>query len=128
MRFQNFRHDAYNLYYPKVQPELLCLLQNMSSATDDGMLNLAGVLFFAERPEWIEPLFIVKGIRYPDNVIHSTEYLDTEDFSGTLGKIFEDLLAFAMRNLHKTQSEQGENSQAFQRSLLPFLKSGWSTR
>ena len=110
MRFRDFLRDAYNLDYPKSQPELMRLLQNMSLATDEGMLNLAGVLLFAERPEWIKPLFIVKAIRYPGNVIHSTEYLDTEDFSGTLGKIFEDSLAFIMRNLRKVQSGQGINS------------------
>ena len=65
MRFRDFLRDAYNLDYPKSQPELLRLLQNMSLATDEGMLNLAGVLLFAERPEWIKPLFIVKAIRYP---------------------------------------------------------------
>ena len=110
MRFRDFLRDAYNLDYPKSQQELMRLLQNMSLATDEGMLNLAGVLLFAERPEWIKPLFIVKAIRYPGNVIHSTEYLDTEDFSGTLSKIFEDSLAFIMRNLHKEQSGQGVNS------------------
>ncbi len=110
MRFRDFLRDAYNLDYPKSQPELLRLLQNMSLATDEGMLNLAGVLLFAERPEWIKPLFIVKAIRYPGNAIHSTEYLDTEDFSGTLGKIFEDSLAFIMRNLRKVQSGQGVNA------------------
>ena len=60
-----------HLDYPKSQPELLRLLQNMSLATDEGMLNLAGVLLFAERPEWIKPLFIVKAIRYPGNAIQS---------------------------------------------------------
>jgi ATP-dependent DNA helicase RecG len=110
MRFRDFLRDAYNLDYPKSQPELLRLLQNMSLATDEGMLNLAGVLLFAERPEWIKPLFIVKAIRYPGNVIHSTEYLDTEDFSGTLDKIFENSLAFIMRNLRKVQSGQGVNA------------------
>lgn len=99
-----------NLDYLKSQPQLLRLLQNMSLATDDGMLNLAGVLLFAERPEWIKPLFIVKAIRYPGNAIHSTEYLDTEDFSGTLGKIFEDSLAFIMRKLRKVQSGHGVNA------------------
>jgi ATP-dependent DNA helicase RecG len=110
MRFRDFLRDAYNLDYPKSQPELLRLLQNMSLATDEGMLNLAGVLLFAERPEWIKPLFIVKAIRYPGNAIHSTEYLDTEDFSGSLRKIYEDSLAFIMRNLRKVQSGQGVNS------------------
>ena len=71
---------------------------------------MAGVLLFAERPEWIKPLFIVKAIRYPGNVIHSTEYLDTEDFSGTLAQIFEDSLAFVMRNLRKVQSGKGVNA------------------
>jgi ATP-dependent DNA helicase RecG len=110
IRFRDFLRDAYNQNYPESQPELLRLLQNMSLATDEGMLNLAGVLLFAERPEWIKPLFIVKAIRYPGNAIHSTEYLDTEDFSGTLGKIFADSLAFIMRNLRKVQSGQGVNS------------------
>ena len=71
---------------------------------------MAGVLLFAERPEWIKPLFIVKAIRYPGNAIHSTDYLDTEDFSGSLRKIYEDSLAFIMRNLRKVQSGQGVNS------------------
>ncbi|MCX6672324.1 MAG: putative DNA binding domain-containing protein [Methanothrix sp.] len=110
MRFRDFLRDAYNLDYPKSKQELLRLLQNMSLATDEGMLNLAGVLLFAERPEWIKPLFIVKAIRYPGNVIHSTEYLDTEDFSGSLCKIYDDSLAFIMRNLRKVQSGQGVNA------------------
>jgi len=110
IRFRDFLRDAYNLDYPESQPELLRLLQNMSLATDDGMLNLAGVLLFAERPEWIKPLFIVKAIRYPGNVIHSTEYLDTEDVSGPLSKIFDDSLAFVMRNLRKVQFGQGVNA------------------
>jgi ATP-dependent DNA helicase RecG len=41
----------------------------MNLATDDGKLNLAGVLLFAERPEWIVPQFIVKAVRYPGNSI-----------------------------------------------------------
>jgi len=66
MRFRDFLRDAYNLDYPKSQPELMRLLQNMSLATDEGMLNLAGVLLFAERPEWIKPLFIVKPFVIPE--------------------------------------------------------------
>jgi ATP-dependent DNA helicase RecG len=36
--------------------------------------------------------------------------LDTEDFSGSLRKIFDDSLAFIMRNLRKVQAGQGVNS------------------
>ncbi len=74
------------------------------------MLNLAGVLLFAEQPEWIVPQFVVKAIRYPGNKIHATDYLDTEDFSGPLPKLFEGALAFVMRNLHKVQAGRGVNA------------------
>jgi len=79
-------------------------------ATDDDMLNLAGVLLFAEKPEWIVPQFVVKAIRYPGNNIHVSDYLDTEDFSGPLDRMFEGSMAFVMRNLHKIQAGQGVNT------------------
>ena len=33
--------------------------------------------------------------------------VDTEDFAGPLRKVYEDSLAFVMRNLHKVQAGQG---------------------
>ncbi len=110
LRFRDFLRDVYNQDYPDSPAERLKLLQNMDLATDNGMLNLAGVLIFAERPEWIKPQFIVKAIRYPGNAIHSTKYLDTEDISGPLRKIFDDSLAFIMRNLRKVQAGRGVNA------------------
>ena len=110
LRFRDFLRQEYNQDFPDSLPEQMRLLQNMGLATEDGMLNLAGVLLFAERPEWIKPLFIVKAIRYPGNSVHSTDYLDAEDFSGTLSRIFEGSLAFIMRNLRKVQSGQGVNA------------------
>jgi ATP-dependent DNA helicase RecG len=56
------------------------------------------------------PQFVVKAIRYPGNTIHQTDYLDTEDFAGPLRKIFDDALAFVMRNLHKVQAGRGVNA------------------
>ena len=82
----------------------------MNLATDDGMLNLAGVLLFAERPEWIKPQFVVKAIRYPGNKIHASNYVDTEDFFGPLRKMFDDAMAFVMRNLQKVQAGRGVNA------------------
>ncbi len=82
----------------------------MNLAADDGLLNLAGVLLFAERPEWIKPQFIVKAIRYPGIAIHASEYIDTEDFVGPLPQQFADALAFVMRNLRKVQAGQGINA------------------
>ncbi|WP_292492038.1 RNA-binding domain-containing protein [Methanoculleus sp. 10] len=110
LRFRDFLRDTYNQPYPDSPEELLTLLQNMNLATDDGMLNLAGVLLFAEKPEWIKPQFIIKAIRYPGNAIHISEYLDTEDFSGTFPELFEGAMAFVMRNLRKVQAGKGVNA------------------
>ena len=110
LRFRDFLRDTYNQPYPDSPEELLTLLQNMNLAADNGMLNLAGVLLFAEKPEWIKPQFIIKAIRYPGNAIHVSEYLDTEDFSGAFPEIFEGAMAFIMRNLRKVQAGKGVNA------------------
>ncbi len=110
LRFRDFLRDAYNRNYPDDPGELTRLLQNMNLATDDGKLNLAGLLMFSEKPELIKPQFVVKAIRYPGNQIHATEYVDTEDFAGPLPKIFENAIAFVMRNLHKVQAGRGVNA------------------
>lgn len=110
LRFRDFLRDVYDLPYPDAPDALLRLLQNMNLATDDGVLNLAGVLLFAERPEWIKPQFIVRAIRYPGNAIHISEYLDTEDFAGPFPEMFAGAMAFVMRNLHKGQAGQGVNA------------------
>ena len=110
LRFRDFLRNVYKQEFPDAVEERLTLLQNMNLATDSGMLNLAGVLLFAERPEWIKPQFIVKAIRYPGNAIHVSDYLDSEDFVGPLPQQFTGALAFVMRNLHKVQAGQGVNA------------------
>lgn len=110
LRFRDFLRDVYKQDYPESFVELTRLLQNMNLATDDGHLNLAGVLMFAEKPEWTVPQFMVKAIRYPGNNIHVSDYIDTEDFSGPLQKIFDGALAFVMRNLRKVQAGRGVNA------------------
>ncbi|MCI5125375.1 MAG: ATP-dependent DNA helicase RecG [Candidatus Electrothrix sp. AR5] len=110
LRFRDFLRDVYEQEYPDSVEERTRLLQNMNLATDDGNLNLGGLLMFGEQPELILPQFVVKGIRYPGNEIHASDYLDTENFVGPLPKIFADVLAFIMRNLHKVQAGRGVNS------------------
>lgn len=110
LRFRDFLRDVYKQALPEAPAELTRLLQNMNLASDDGNLNLAGVLMFSERPEWIKPQFVLKAIRYPGNQIHVSEYVDAEDFAGPLPKVFNDALAFVMRNLHKTQAGRGVNA------------------
>jgi len=110
IRFRDFLSNFYKQDLPKSPETLERLLQNMNLTTTDGSLNLAAVLLFAERPEWIVPQFVIKAVRYPGNEIHVSEYLDSEDFAGPMRKIFDDALGFILRNLHKVQAGQGVNS------------------
>ena len=110
LRFKYFLGKFCKQKYPKSKKELLLLLQNLNLATENGVLNTAGVLLFAESPELIFPQFIVKAIRFPGNEIHETKYVDTEDYVGPLPKVFEDVMGFIMRNLHKIQAGRGVNA------------------
>ena len=110
LRFRDFLKSFYKQDIPESPEALGQLLQNMNLATIDGRLNLAGVLLFAERPEWIVPQFVIKAVRYPGNEIHVSDYLDSEDFTGPLRKVFDDSLAFVLRNLHKVQAGRGVNA------------------
>lgn len=103
LRFRDFLKREYGRDYPDSPDERVSLLKNLNLADDDGRLNLAGVLLFAEHPDWIVPQFIVKAVRFPGNAITAVEYADSEDFAGPLDKEFADALAFIMRNLHKVQ-------------------------
>jgi hypothetical protein len=42
--------------------------------------------------------------------IHATEFLDSEDFAGPIGKMFDGAMAFVLRNLHKVQAGRGVNA------------------
>ncbi len=110
LRFRDFLRDFYKQDFPDDPDELKRLLRNMNLADEAGFLSLAGVLLFAERPEWIKPQFVIKAIRYPGNDIHVSDYLDTEDFDGPLRRMFDNALAFVMRNLHKIQAGRGVNA------------------
>jgi len=110
LRFRDFLKDVYNIDLPDDPAKLLSLLQNMNLACEEGTLNLACVLLFVEKPEWIKPVFIVKAVNYPGADISTSAYLDSEDFGGPLKKIFQDSLAFIMRNLKKVQAGQNVNT------------------
>ena len=110
LRFRDFLRDAYQRPFPEDPEALRTLLQNMNLAAENGMLNLVGVLLFAEQPEWIQPQFILKAIHFPGNTIHPTTYLESEDFAGCLPRIFEGAMGFVARNLRKVQAGRGVNA------------------
>jgi ATP-dependent DNA helicase RecG len=110
LSFRSFLKKIYKTDLPENNEEILTLLKNMNLATEEGTLNLAGVLLFTENPQWIKPEFTVKAVTYPGKDISVSEYLDSEDFFGPLKKLFDDSLAFIMRNLKKIQAGRSVNS------------------
>ena len=110
LRFRMFLRERFDRDLPQSEEALLQLLQNLDLATDDGRLNLAAVLMFAEYPDRIAPQFVVKAIRFPGNAIHRSDYVDTEDFAGPLQENFHGAISFIMRNLHKIQAGRNVNA------------------
>ncbi len=108
--FRDFLKKWHNSSFPDDPAEQLRLLQNLNLAADNGKLNLAGVLLFAEHPELIFPQFVVKGVCFPGTALYAQSYKDSEDFEGPLSRLFKNALAFVMRNLHKVQGNNGVNS------------------
>ncbi len=64
---------------------------------------------FGDKPQLYKPEFIVKAVTF-----HGTEiadnYLDSEDFEGSLSTIFQGALTFIMRNLRKVQKQKSVNT------------------
>lgn len=110
LRLYTFLQDVLRQELPKSMGELTRLLQSMRLATDKGVLNLAGVLIFTERPELLVPQFIATATRYLGNERYVGGYTHYKEFSGPLQKVFDDALAFIMGYLHKIQAGRGVNS------------------
>lgn len=110
LRFRDFLQQVYDQPFPDKQEDFVRLLQNMNLATEEGFLNLAGVLLFGEHPELIKPQFVIKAICYPGEDIHMSSYVDTEEYVGPFQKMFDGAIGFITRNLHKVQGNQGVNS------------------
>src|ERR1035437_4436432 len=110
LRLRDFLRDTYGQILPNTSAKRLKLLQNMNLATEDGHLNLAGLLLFGEQPQFLKPQFALKAVRFPGNSIHESEYLDAEDFAGPLPQIYTNAHAFVMRNLPKVQAGRGVNT------------------
>ncbi|MBX3110268.1 MAG: putative DNA binding domain-containing protein [Fimbriimonadaceae bacterium] len=110
LRFRDFLRDKRGEEFPDDLGERLRLLQGMSLATEDGKLNLAGVLLFGERPQQYKPQFVTKAIHYPGTTVATLDYVDSEDFEGPLQSQYEGALAFIKRNLRNIQAGRGVNS------------------
>ncbi len=83
---------------------------NNLNLSRDGVLNIAGALLFGKNTALKLPAFIVKCVTYPGTDIDSDEYIDSQDVTGILKDIFDDVLGFILRNVKRKQKEQGINS------------------
>lgn len=94
--------ESYNL-------PLSTLLENMNLMRE-GVFNVSGALLFAQNPSFKLPVFIVKAIAFPGNVIHEREYIDNADVTGRIADVFQQSLSFVLGNIRHVQGDQGINS------------------
>ena len=109
-RLREFLNNKHRIDIPDSKEDFVRLLETLNVATTEGKLTLAGVLMFAKSPQRFRPQFLVKAASFPGNKIHTTDYRDMEDVSGTIPKMFADAKAFILRNLRKVQAGQGVNA------------------
>jgi len=109
-KFKEFFRSTYGLPFPSKSADLLRVMKNMNLADDSGHMNLAGLLLFGDHPEFVVPQFGVKAVRLNGVSLASVSYDDSEDYYGTLPRIYEGVRAFIDRNLHKRQTAAGVNA------------------
>ena len=85
------------------------ILENMNLLKDN-ILNISGALLFAKSPQVRLPIFIVKSICYPGNIIDETKYLDSQDITGKLADVFQKSLSFVSGNLKHVQGDRSINA------------------
>lgn len=107
--FAKFISRYYQQEMPHNAEQLKSLLNNIGLAAGN-YLKLAGLMLFAEQPQFIKPAFIFKAINFPGNGISTENYLDSEDFEGKIEDQFKGAMAFVLRSLQKKQARQGVNT------------------
>jgi predicted HTH transcriptional regulator len=75
-----------------------------------GQASLAGLLFFAKKPQLFRPAFCIKAVSFFGNSIGGVDYRDSLDITGTIPRLFEEGMAFFNRNLMHLQKGQNFNS------------------
>jgi len=107
--FSGFFTEKYGKAPSDLDISLKKLLENIYLLKDDN-LNLAGVLLFAIRPQFILPSFIIKAVAFYGNDVAETNYLDSRDISGKLEEQFNGAISFLVNNTKTFQGEQSVNS------------------
>ncbi len=108
--------EAFRVYYEKryeqpldkLEIGLYKVFENLGLARDEE-INLAGLLLFGNNPQQYRPAFVTRAIVYPGDEIDEDRFLDSEEISGNLVKMYESMFAFVQRNLHRIQGNGGIN-------------------
>ena len=85
------------------------IIENLN-LSHNNTLNIAGALLFGKHTAFKLPAFIVKCVSYPGTEIDVDHYIDSQDMSGVLKKVYDDTLGFILRNIKRVQNNQGVNS------------------
>ena len=109
--FRAFFDREYGEPFDKQEHSLPVLLENMNLADKHGILNVAGALIFASRPQFRLPIFMVKAVCYPGTEVAEDGYLDSQDIVGKLADVFQKTLAFILGNLRHPQGNGNVNSE-----------------
>lgn len=107
--FKNFFEREYGEKLDNQNISLPDILENMN-LVKNSILNISGALLFAKKPQVRLPIFIVKAVSYPDNIIDGSEYLDNQDITGKLADVFQKSLGFVMGNLKHIQGDRNINT------------------
>jgi len=107
--FSSFYQTEFEESLAEQDIPLVQLLNNLNLAKKD-TLNIAGALLFANNVQYRLPAFIVKCVTYPGDDVDEDEYIDSQDISGTLRQVFDDVQGFVLRNIRRVQGSQGVNS------------------
>jgi ATP-dependent DNA helicase RecG len=107
--FSAFLAKEYNETIQNNETAISRLLENMN-LSKNGILNIAGALLFSRSPQFRLPIFIIKAVTYPGEIIDEDHYLDSQDLTGKMADIFQKALNFISNNLQRIQKDRGVNS------------------
>lgn len=107
--FRHFFEKEYGETVEDQENPLPVLLENMNLAKNS-VMNIAGALLFAKRPQFRLPVFIVKAVCYPGTDISEDNYIDSRDMDGKMADVFHKTLGFVIDNIHHLQGSQTVNT------------------
>ncbi|WP_395147513.1 RNA-binding domain-containing protein [Moraxella atlantae] len=85
-------------------------LMSVTHSSNEPVLNYAGALLFAKKPQTKLPVFLIKAVAFYGTDITDEQYIDSRDITGKLSEMFAQALSFCMMNIRYLQNNQGFNS------------------